>query len=98
MAASSCGPWASTSERAALNQPDQPRRVDADPARLRRWLDGFADRHGRTTWAVVDGALDGVAEDGSTARCAALLPFEPRAEGAEEPAVGLDAAFVAHVT
>lgn len=41
--------------------------------RLVRWVENFAGRHGETTYAVVDGAVAGTAEDGSTFR--ASLPF-----------------------
>ena len=35
-------------------------------SRLSRWVDNFGGRHGETTLAVTDGALTGVATDGST--------------------------------
>ncbi len=37
-------------------------------ARLGRWVENFSGRHGSTELSVVDGALDGRAEDGSTFR------------------------------
>ncbi|GEP38203.1 hypothetical protein NPS01_18660 [Nocardioides psychrotolerans] len=48
-------------------------------ARIERWLANFAERHGPTTHAVTDGALTGVAEDGSD--FTAVLPFDQRYDG-----------------
>lgn len=45
--------------------------VPAD--RLPRWIDNFHERHGAGTWAVLDGALIGRADDGS--HFTARLPF-----------------------
>lgn len=39
-------------------------------ARVQRWLENFATRHGTVGLAVADGCLAGVAEDGSTFRAA----------------------------
>jgi len=41
--------------------------VEVDPARLRRWLDGFAERHGPYSSTLELGALRLVAADGSIA-------------------------------
>ena len=51
-------------------------------ARLERWVDNFVSRHGTTDLVVRDGALVGVADDGSdfTAR----LPFETGYDGPPE--------------
>ena len=61
-------------------------------ARLERWVDNFAHRHGHTELAVADGALTGRAADGST--FTARLPFEtayagPSAAGAFADAVAV---------
>lgn len=53
-------------------------------ARLPRWADNFATRHGATALGVREGALRGTAEDGST--FTVRLPFD--ASYAGEPAVG----------
>jgi predicted NBD/HSP70 family sugar kinase len=42
-------------------------------ARWARWIDNFERSHGETAYAVVDGALSGAADDGST--LSARLPF-----------------------
>ena len=51
-------------------------------SRLERWVDNFASRHGATDLVVRDGALAGVADDGSdfTVR----LPFETAYDGPPE--------------
>ncbi|WP_341927442.1 acVLRF1 family peptidyl-tRNA hydrolase [Nocardioides psychrotolerans] len=59
-------------------------------ARIERWFSNFADRHGPTSHTVADGALRGVAEDGSD--FVANLPFDQSYDGL--PDVG---AFVAAV-
>ncbi len=43
-------------------------------ARFVRWVDNFVARHGGATYVVADGALQGVAEDGSD--FVAHLPFD----------------------
>ncbi|WP_426566994.1 acVLRF1 family peptidyl-tRNA hydrolase [Angustibacter sp. McL0619] len=45
------------------------------PARLARWIAGFEESHGHASFSVVDGALDLLGMDGSTARCTPLVPF-----------------------
>lgn len=62
--------------------------VPAD--RVARWVANFAERHGATSCAVVDGELRGAAEDGST--FAARLPFDRAYDGPAEASV-----FAAHV-
>jgi hypothetical protein len=86
--------------RAAARPRVQPlsdtRSVEVAPERLDRWVAGFVDRHGPAVASVAtvasdaDGALLLVADDGSTARCSALLPFEPTNPAALVPD------FVAH--
>jgi hypothetical protein len=66
------------------------RSVEVAPERLPRWLAGFEQRHGAPSWTAVDGALHATAADGSTARCAPLVPF-----AGGDP---LPAAFLAHVS
>jgi hypothetical protein len=62
--------------------------VRVPPARLARWVENFEERHGGSVLAVRDGALTGVARDGST--FTARLPFDASYDGG--PDVG---AFVA---
>ena len=58
--------------------------------RWERWLANFAERHGPATSEVVEGALTGRAEDGST--FLVRLPFSTTYDG---PAAGFAAAAVA---
>lgn len=53
------------------------------PARWPRWVDNFGARHGASTIAVVDGGLEGRADDGS--RYTARLPFAASYDGPAEP-------------
>lgn len=57
--------------------------------RIERWVGNFEQRHGATTLACVEGALTGLAEDGST--FVARLPFDT-SYGGEPSAAGLAAA------
>lgn len=52
--------------------------------RVVRWVANFEQRHGTTTLALVDGALTGLADDGST--FAARLPFDTSYDGEPEAA------------
>jgi predicted NBD/HSP70 family sugar kinase len=52
-------------------------------ARWPRWVDNFDARHGASTLAVVDGSLQGRADDGS--RFTARLPFAASYDGPAEP-------------
>lgn len=52
------------------------------PARLERWVDNFVARHGSTSYAVVDGALRGDADDGSS--FVARLPLGASYDGVPE--------------
>ncbi len=54
------------------------------PVRWARWCENFERGHGATTYAVVDGALVGVADDES--RFAAGLPFGAVYDGPAAPA------------
>jgi hypothetical protein len=51
------------------------RTVRVDPARLERWLSGFADRHGLTDVAAGENLVQLTAEDGATA--IVHVPFPP---------------------
>ena len=53
--------------------------VHVPAARIARWVANFAERHGETTLAVRDGALVGVAADGSD--FSARLPFATPYDG-----------------
>lgn len=53
-------------------------------ARIVRWVENFSARHGDTELSATDGALSGVAEDGST--FTARLPFEERYVGPADAA------------
>ena len=53
------------------------RRVEVDPARLPRWVDGFVERHGPTAWTPRDGGLLLSADDGERAL---VEPMRPRGE------------------
>jgi hypothetical protein len=50
------------------------RRVEVDPARLVRWVDGFAERHGTPLWSSRDGALVLAAPDGAEALVRPVRP------------------------
>jgi len=60
-------------------------------SRFVRWVDNFATRHGATTCVVRDGALVGVADDGSD--FVANLPFDTSYD--DSPEAGAFAAAVA---
>lgn len=51
-------------------------------ARIQRWVDNFAQRHGETSLAIDSGALTGAAVDGSS--FVAALPFEKTYAGPAE--------------
>jgi hypothetical protein len=59
-------------------------------ARVGRWIDNFAARHGGVSLAVADGALGGQAPDGST--FTARLPFSREYAGAPEAGAFAEAA------
>lgn len=56
------------------------------PARWPRWLENFASSHGGTVVAVVDGAVRGSAQDGST--FTARLPFSRPYDGQPDELAG----------
>ena len=59
------------------------------PARLSRWVENFERGHGSTSMTVSDGALHGLADDGST--FAAVLPFASPYAGVPDVAAFLAA-------
>lgn len=59
------------------------RRVEVDPGRLPRWVDGFVERHGATSWTPRDRGLLLTALDGEQAL---LEPMCPRGEAPSGPA------------
>jgi hypothetical protein len=67
-----------------------PTTVPVPPARVGRWVENFATRHGETGLVVRDGALAGEAGDGST--FVARLPFATTYAGPPEAAAFATAA------
>ena len=65
------------------------RTVRVPAARMVRWFDNFATRHGEASCSVEDGRLVAVAADGSVAR--ASLPFGREYGGPPDPAAFADA-------
>ena len=59
------------------------RRVEVDSGRLPRWVDGFVERHGATSWTPRDRGLLLTAVDGEQAL---LEPMCPRGEAPSGPA------------
>lgn len=58
---------------------NEPRRIDVPPLRLERWVSGFAESHGESTWSLNGSAYLLTGADGSWARLsawqsAAVLP------------------------
>ncbi|WP_224769477.1 acVLRF1 family peptidyl-tRNA hydrolase [Nocardioides ochotonae] len=69
-----------------------PTRVLLAPQRWERWVENFRARHGATALSVADGALGGLAEDGST--FLARLPFAASYDGPADAAAFAAAASV----
>lgn len=65
------------------------RTVRVPAARVVRWFENFASRHGEVAWSVQHGSLVAVAADGARAR--ARLPFAREYDGAPDPASFADA-------
>lgn len=65
------------------------RTVRVPAARVVRWFENFATRHGEVSCSVADGRLVAVAGDGAVARAA--LPFGREYDGAPTPASFADA-------
>lgn len=57
------------------------------PERLERWLEGFAERHGRVSHAATPETVTLTAADGATAEC--TVPFPPLAVDEGRPYGGL---------
>ncbi|HET9633094.1 MAG TPA: hypothetical protein VFP73_11880, partial [Terrabacter sp.] len=57
--------------------PVDARRIEVDPARIARWVAGFAERHGAPAWAVGEGTLTLAAPDGAQAVLEPWLPAGP---------------------
>ncbi len=57
------------------------------PERLERWLDGFAERHGRMNYEAAADAVTVTAADGARAEC--HVPFPPLAVDGAQPYGGL---------
>jgi hypothetical protein len=66
--------------------------VAVPPERLVRWVANFEERHGGATLGVEDGALSGIAGDGSTFR--ARLPFDASYAGEPDAAAYVDSLVV----
>ncbi|MQA79775.1 MAG: hypothetical protein GEV10_15060 [Streptosporangiales bacterium] len=66
--------------------------VEVASKRLSRWLDGFGERHGETSWVASADTVTVTAADGTVATCA--VPFPPLAVRDDVPYGGL----VAHAT
>jgi hypothetical protein len=54
------------------------RRLEVDPERIERWVNGFAERHGALTWSSAETSVELSAADGATA---VLRPFLPHVGG-----------------
>jgi hypothetical protein len=59
------------------------RRVEVDPDRIVRWVNGFAERHGELKWASAERSVTLSAADGASA---VLEPFLPGFSGGSDPA------------
>jgi peptide subunit release factor 1 (eRF1) len=65
------------------------RRIEVPARRLARWLDGFAERHGETSYDARDGAVVLTGTDGTSARV--VPPYPPLADATR-------AGLLAHAT
>lgn len=61
--------------------------VAVAPERLERWLAGFVERHGPTSYEASPGVVALLAEDGAAAEC--HVPFPPLVLGKGDPAEAL---------
>jgi hypothetical protein len=57
-----------------VNEVAAARRIEVDPERIVKWVNGFAERHGELTWTSVKSSVALSAADGATA---VLEPFVP---------------------
>jgi len=64
------------------------RRIEVDPERIVRWVNGFAERHGDLTWSSAESSVTVSAADGATA---ALDPFASGVAGGADDLDGLAA-------
>lgn len=60
------------------------RRIEVDPERIVKWVNGFAERHGELTWSSAESSVTVSAADGATA------VLDPLASGAAGGAGDLD--------
>jgi hypothetical protein len=58
--------------RQRVGGPASARRIEVDPERVVRWVNGFAERHGDLTWSSAESSVSLSAADGATA---VLEPF-----------------------
>jgi len=63
------------------------RRLEVDPERIVRWVNGFAERHGPLTWSATQGSVKLSAADGATA---VLMPFLSDQPFLPDPSDGVD--------
>lgn len=73
-----------------MNRAAPARRIEVDPDRIERWVNGFAERHGELTWSAAERSLALSAADGATA---VLEPFLPITSGVTITSSGADPAF-----
>lgn len=73
-----------------MNRAAPARRIEVDPDRIERWVNGFAERHGELTWASAERSLALSAADGATA---VLEPFVPATSGVPVTSGGSDPEF-----
>lgn len=55
-----------------MSQEAPSRRLEVDPERIGRWVNGFAERHGALTWSSLEASVALLAADGAVAE---LRPF-----------------------
>ena len=63
------------------------RHVEVPPERLAKWLTGFEERHGLTTWTASPQRVDITGDDGARAECD--VPFPPMVVDESAPFGGL---------
>jgi hypothetical protein len=68
--------------------PAPARRIEVDPERVVRWVNGFAERHGDLTWSSAESSVTLSAADGATA---VLEPFASGTAGGPGQLEGLAA-------
>jgi hypothetical protein len=65
------------------------RRIEVDPDRIVRWVNGFAERHGGLTWESAERSVTLSAADGATAVLEPFLPFSSVGSDSVRPSDGL---------